>query len=98
MTVPILILLFFFSLPILSVAPELLPVVTINWLYSWVPFRFIVESFKDILFFGKKSFDHGLGILGWSGVVSLMLMFLAVLKSKNGVNEAESQLSIDSQK
>ncbi|WNS77906.1 hypothetical protein RRU94_05355 [Domibacillus sp. DTU_2020_1001157_1_SI_ALB_TIR_016] len=77
---PLFILLLFFSMPILTMAPEMLPNITRDYLYSWVPFRFSVESFKDILFFGKETFENGIGTIGVIGLVSLLLMGLSVLK------------------
>ncbi|NDI36020.1 YhgE/Pip domain-containing protein [Chengkuizengella sediminis] len=84
---PLIILLFFFSMPILTMAPELLPNITQNWLYSWVPFRFSVEGFKDLLFFGKSSFEVGIGTLTWIGIGSLFFMYLSVVKPQKGEKE-----------
>lgn len=77
---PILILLYFFAMPILTIAPEMLPDVTKDYLYSWVPFRFSLEIFRDILFFDKGIFDKGIGVIGGIGLVSFVVMGLAIFK------------------
>lgn len=79
----LIILLFFFSNPILMIAPEMLPDVTRDYLYSWVPFRFSLEHFKDILFFEKGIFENGVGTIGVMGFISFLLMGLAIFKPKS---------------
>jgi uncharacterized phage infection (PIP) family protein YhgE len=49
---PLFILLFFFSSPILSFPVEFMSDVTRDWLYSWIPFKYSVEGFRSIFFFG----------------------------------------------
>jgi hypothetical protein len=88
---PLFILLFFFSMPILTLAPEMLPVLTRDWLYSWVPFRYSLENFKDILFFGRDIFENGIGTIGVIGLSSLVIMFLAVLKPVKKAEEKEER-------
>ncbi|MGM0875580.1 MAG: YhgE/Pip domain-containing protein [Bacillota bacterium] len=88
---PLFILLFFFSMPILTLAPEMLPDVTRDWLYSWVPFRYSLENLKDILFFERGIFEDGIGTIGVIGLSSLVIMFLAILKPVKKVEEKEER-------
>lgn len=88
---PLFILLFFFSMPILTLAPEMLPDVTRDWLYSWVPFRYSLEIFKDILFFDRGIFDDGIGTIGVIGLSSFIIMFLAGLKPEKKVGKKEEK-------
>ncbi|MDQ0229829.1 YhgE/Pip domain-containing protein [Metabacillus malikii] len=81
---PLFILLLFFSMPIMTLAPELLPPVTRDFLYSWVPFRFTVDSLQDYLFFKKELFANGVGAIGIIGLISLLVMELAIFKPVNG--------------
>ncbi|MBM7587110.1 YhgE/Pip-like protein [Bacillus pakistanensis] len=81
---PIFVLLFFFSMPVLTLPPEMLPDITKDWLYSWVPFRFSVEAFKDVLFFGVNPLDKGIGVLGYIGLAGLIMMLLAPFKPVRG--------------
>ncbi|WP_408009193.1 YhgE/Pip family protein [Pseudalkalibacillus sp. A8] len=77
---PLFILLLFFAIPVLTLPPELLPEITRDWLYSWIPFRFSAEAFKDVLFFGSNPLENGLGVLGYTGLAGLIIMLLAVFK------------------
>ncbi|WP_372442101.1 YhgE/Pip domain-containing protein [Metabacillus bambusae] len=88
---PLFILLFFFSMPILTLAPEMLPDVTRDWLYSWVPFRYSLEIFKDILFFDRGIFEEGIGTIGVIGLSSFIIMFLARLKPGKKVGKKEEK-------
>ncbi|MFT4417216.1 YhgE/Pip domain-containing protein [Fredinandcohnia humi] len=95
---PLFILLLFFSMPILTVAPEMLPEITRDYLYSWVPFRFSLESLRDLLFFNKGFLESGIETLGVIGLVSLFLMGLAMVKpvkkrEKNVENQKQAVTS-----
>ncbi|MCP3739643.1 ABC transporter permease [Rossellomorea sp. BNER] len=86
---PIFVLLFFFSMPVLTLPPEMLPDITKDWLYSWVPFRFSVEAFKDTLFFRVNPLASGIGVLGYIGLAGFIMMLLAPLKPGRGENKTE---------
>lgn len=80
---PLLVLLFFFGLPVLSLPYELLPRATQSLFYSWVPFRFSAEGLRDLFYFGQ-----GLGwrsparVLGWIGLCSLAVLLLSPLAGR----------------
>ncbi|KAA6451828.1 hypothetical protein [Bacillus swezeyi] len=38
----------------LTMAPELMPALLRDWLYSWLPMRFASEGLRDLLFFDKS--------------------------------------------
>lgn len=48
---PILVLLMFFSLPVVNIAPEFLPQTTHDWLYVWTPFRFVAGELRNSMYF-----------------------------------------------
>jgi hypothetical protein len=81
---PVLVVLFFFGLPVLTLPYELLPGLTQDWFFSWVPFRFSVEGLRDLFYFRQ-----GLGwkdpalVLGCIGLGSLLLLLLSPLASKH---------------
>jgi YhgE/Pip-like protein len=81
---PILVLLFFFGLPILGLPPEFLPDTTRDWLYSWIPFRFSVEGLRDLFYF-RQGLNVGApaAILGWIGVAGAALMIVSVTKRRD---------------
>ncbi|WP_078382645.1 YhgE/Pip domain-containing protein [Sutcliffiella halmapala] len=54
----------FFGGPLLALAPEFMSPFYRDWIYSWLPMRFMVEGLRELLFFGKG--------LGWnSATISL---------------------------
>ncbi|TVX91869.1 YhgE/Pip domain-containing protein [Paenibacillus agilis] len=55
---PIIILLLFFSLPVLAMAPPFLPQATQDWLYAWTPLRFVASSLRDALYFDTEGLSH----------------------------------------
>ncbi|MCD7034377.1 YhgE/Pip family protein [Metabacillus sp. GX 13764] len=77
---PILVLLFFFSNPVLALAPEMLPDVTKTWLYSWTPFRFSVEGLRSIFFYDGRGLGDNQYVLGIVGLVCFAVMALALVK------------------
>lgn len=80
---PLLVLLFFFGLPILALPYEFLPDITRHWFYSWVPFRFSVEGLRDLFFFRQGlGWSHPAQVLGWIGTVSLLVLLAAPLAAK----------------
>ncbi|EOP54769.1 MULTISPECIES: YhgE/Pip domain-containing protein [Bacillus] len=81
--VPILMVVFFFSMPTLSLAHEFLPDVTKHWLYSWTPFKYSVEAFRNSFFFGGYGIGSYVQTMGFLGLVSLIIMVLAVFKGKD---------------
>ncbi len=84
---PILILLFLFAMPILTMAPEMLPTITKDYLYSWVPFRFSLEELRNILFFNKGLFENGMGVMGGMGLISFVMLGLSALKSAKSIGK-----------
>ncbi|AZN38771.1 YhgE/Pip domain-containing protein [Paenibacillus albus] len=52
---PVLVLLMFFSLPVINIAPEFLPSATHDWLYEWTPFRFVAGELRHSMYFTDVS-------------------------------------------
>lgn len=86
--VPLILLLFFFSLPILTMPPELMSSVTYKGIYIWNPILFSVEGFRSFFFFEGYGVWSNFGILAIMGAVSLILIFLSTVKSKKNINTA----------
>ncbi|PGW03148.1 hypothetical protein COD90_29520 [Bacillus cereus] len=78
--VPILMLVFFFSMPILSLAHEFLPDMTKHWLYSWTPLKYSVEALRSSFFFKGYGMGSYFQTMGLVGLVSLIIMVLSVFK------------------
>lgn len=83
---PILVLLFFFGLPVLSLPYEFLPRVTQEWFYSWVPFRFSVEGLRDLFYFRKGlNWAEPAGILSAIGLAAFLGLLVSPLGARNRV-------------
>lgn len=79
----VLVLLMFFSMPVIGVAPEMLPQAAHDWLYSWVPFRFAAAGLRDALYFGGTDALRSLaGILGAIAAVSLVVLLASALRKR----------------
>ncbi|MCU5378536.1 DUF3533 domain-containing protein [Bacillus cereus] len=74
-------LLLFFGAPLLSLAPEMLSPFYQDWVYAWLPMRFMIEGLREIFFFGKGlSWSTPLTVLVWIGVVSMMIILATAFK------------------
>jgi len=80
-------LLLFFGAPILAMAPEMMTSFYRDWVYPWLPMRFMVEGLRELLFFGKGlNWNNPISILVWIGVVSMIIILGTALK-RNAVKE-----------
>lgn len=85
-------LLLFFGAPLLSLAPEMLSPFYQDWVYAWLPMRFMIEGLREIFFFGKGlSWSTPLTVLVWIGVVS-MAIILATAFKRSAIKEQETEL------
>ncbi|MED2041103.1 DUF3533 domain-containing protein [Bacillus wiedmannii] len=74
-------LLLFFGAPLLSLAPEMLSPFYQDWVYAWLPMRFMIEGLREIFFFGKGlSWSTPLTVLVWIGVVSMVIILATAFK------------------
>ncbi|WP_408895131.1 ABC transporter permease [Paenibacillus taichungensis] len=58
-------LMLFFGAPLLALAPEMMSSFYREWVYPWLPMRFMIEGLRGIFFF-----DHG---LSWSSPLSALV-------------------------
>ncbi len=80
---PILILIWLFGLPVVSLPPELLSTFYRVGIYSWIPFRFSVEGLNSILFFDAGgNLSNMLGMLGIIGALFMVLILVSYFKLK----------------
>ncbi|MBB3111391.1 YhgE/Pip-like protein [Paenibacillus phyllosphaerae] len=86
--VPIFMLLFFFTGPLLTLAPEMLPQATKNLLFSWVPLRFSVEGLRDLFYFGQGlNIQTPLVIVCSIAAGSLILLLASMFKRPKQTKE-----------
>lgn len=82
--IALLVLLLFFSLPVIGMAPEFMPQATQDWLYSWTPFRYAASGLRSQLYFGGGSDGMSLayGVLWGIAGVSLAVLLASGLKKR----------------
>ncbi|SCB79482.1 YhgE/Pip N-terminal domain-containing protein [Fictibacillus enclensis] len=77
---PLFALLLFFGAPLLSMAPEIMPEFYQNWIYPWLPMRYMTDGLRDLFFFGNGlSWDQSVQVLCGIGITSLVLLLLSAL-------------------
>ena len=88
---PLFVITLFFGAPLLSMAPEFMSAFYRDWIYSWLPMRFMVDGLREIFFFGKGlSWDHPTVVLTGIGLVSLLIFAASSLKlKKNTMDSAQ---------
>ncbi len=91
---PVFVIILFFGAPLLSMAPELMSTFYNNWIYSWLPMRFMVDGLRELFFFDKGlSWNHPTAVLVGIGIGSLTVLLASGLKPGTK-KEAESQTSM----
>ncbi|WP_373231488.1 YhgE/Pip domain-containing protein [Cohnella sp.] len=79
----ILVLLMFFSMPVLNIAPEFLSQATQDWLYSWTPLKFVSAGLREVMYFGGlESGNRNVDVL-W-GITGVFLVALVASGAKKG--------------
>ena len=74
-------LLLFFGGPLLALAPEMMSSFYRDWIYSWLPMRFMTEGLRELFFFGKGlTWSHSISVLVWIGIVSMIVILATGLK------------------
>ncbi|SCB00104.1 Uncharacterized protein BWINRA5_03531 [Bacillus mycoides] len=86
-------LLLFFGAPLLALAPEMMSPFYQDWIYSWLPMRFMIEGLREIFFFGKGlSWSTPLTVLVWIGAVSMMIILATAFK-RSVVKEQKTEVN-----
>ncbi|MBN3545051.1 YhgE/Pip domain-containing protein [Fictibacillus barbaricus] len=79
--IPIFVLILFFGAPLLALAPEMMSSFYRDWIYSWLPMRFMVEGLRELFFFDKGlTWNSPLSVLIWIGTVSILIILGSALK------------------
>lgn len=80
-------LLLFFGGPLLALAPEMMSPFYRDWIYSWLPMRFMIQGLRNLFFFDEGlTWNTPLSVLVWIGLVSMIVILTSVLK-RNKVKE-----------
>ncbi|MCD2257084.1 ABC transporter permease [Lactobacillus sp. CC-MHH1034] len=74
---PIVLLVWFFAIGVLSYAPEMLSTFARNGIYNWVPMRFSMQAITNTLYFhgGSATTASALSVLTIFGTVAAVLMY-----------------------
>lgn len=80
---PILILLMFFSMPVVNMAQEFLPQATQDWLYAWTPFKFVAGGLRNSMYYADVSVESSnIAVLWWIAGVGLALLLASGLRKR----------------
>lgn len=94
--IPVFVLLLFFGGPLLAMAPEMMSSFYRDWVYSWLPMRFMVEGLREMFFFGVGfTWNPHVSTLTWIALISMMIILTSGLKSKLTKKEKQ-ELIVDS--
>lgn len=88
--IAIFVLLLFFGAPLLPLAPEMMSPFYRDWVYSWLPMRFMIGSLREIFFFGKGLSWDMVSVFIWIGIVSIIIILGTVLKRNKWKGETRS--------
>lgn len=83
----ILILIWLFGMPAVNLPVQFLNNFTKYAVYSWSPYRFSSEIFRDIMYYNSKAdFSSMASIIIISGLVFFILLMLSMLKVNKNMN------------
>ncbi|MED4402559.1 ABC transporter permease [Metabacillus fastidiosus] len=89
---PIFILMLFFGAPLLAMAPEMMSPFYRDWIYSWLPMRFMIEGLRELFFFDKVlTWNSSVSTLVWIGVVSMIIILASALRFKSTNEKTKNQ-------
>ncbi|CAM3770552.1 MULTISPECIES: YhgE/Pip domain-containing protein [Paenibacillus] len=90
----ILVLLMFFSMPLLNMAPEFLPQATQNWLYSWTPLRYAASALRDVMYFdGSASATTNHTVL-WAITGGFLVLLLTSVVKKGKLSDKRKPVTV----
>ena len=78
--IAVFVLMLFFGAPLLALAPEMMSPFYQDWIYSWLPMRFMVGGLREIFFFGNGLSWNIVSVLVWIGFISMLIILGTALK------------------
>ncbi|RKP51706.1 DUF3533 domain-containing protein [Cohnella endophytica] len=84
----ILVLLMFFSMPLLNMAPEFLTQTTRDWIYSWTPLRFGAVGLREVMYFGGWDAAGDNATILWSISGAFLVLLVAAGLKKDKAHQA----------
>lgn len=89
----ILVLLMFFSMPLLNMAPEFLPQATQDWLYSWTPLRFAASALRDVMYFDGYAPSSSHSAVVWFIAGGFLVLLLASTFKKGSRSDPRKSMA-----
>ncbi|MBX9967254.1 YhgE/Pip domain-containing protein [Priestia aryabhattai] len=81
---PIFVIILFFGAPLLSMAPEIMPDFYREWIYPWLPMRFMVDGVRELFFFGEHlTWNPSVSALALIALTSLCALFASALPASS---------------
>ncbi|MEW4264045.1 DUF3533 domain-containing protein [Priestia megaterium] len=81
---PIFVIILFFGAPLLSMAPEIMPDFYREWIYPWLPMRFMVDGVRELFFFGEHlTWNPSVSALALISLTSLCALFASALPASS---------------
>ncbi|MED1588394.1 DUF3533 domain-containing protein [Bacillus pacificus] len=91
---PLFVLILFFGAPLLALAPEMMSSFYQDWVYPWLPMRFMIEGLRKLFFFSTEISWDIVSTQVWIGLTSMIVILATVFKKKK---ETETESVTDSQ-
>lgn len=92
--ISIFVLMLFFGAPLLALAPEMMAPFYRDWIYPWLPMRFMIEGLREIFFFGNGlTWNTPLIVLVCIAGVSIVIILASSLKFSKG-EEQSSEMDV----
>jgi hypothetical protein len=85
-------LLLYFGAPLLALAPEMMSSFYRDWIYSWLPMRFMIQELRELFFFGNGlSWNSHVSSLVWIGLASTVIILASALKLSSTKNKTQNE-------
>lgn len=85
---PVLVLLMFFSMSVVNMAPEFLPLAAHDWVYVWTPFRFAATALRNAMYFDSVSVTSNSTTVLWSMIGLAFVLHMTSIVPKNKRSDA----------
>lgn len=73
---PVFVILMFFGLPLIQMAPEMMPSFYQDFVVSWLPMGFLIDALKEVVFFGNSVINSYSIVLIWIAVISAIVLLV----------------------
>ncbi len=88
--IPMSFILLFFGAPLVAMTPEFMSTFYRDWIYSWLPIRFMVEGLRELFFFDQGlSWTEAVTGLVWIGGIGLVILVASTVKPSRKKEEKE---------